>query len=188
MARCTSEIAVVETQLPAGHTDLQGWCLALSDWSAKLRLLRQDPQIATVAPPLANVRTTRDLWLTGSAEICRKNAGGQHCGLLSREPEVLTYKRSTRLLLIRLSYDCSAVNSLLSELAKDKESPAQPQLWPAQAHLPPSSPSFSTRSQIFSPAFLGSLSFFIASTPGWLCTVATGRPGGQPAINSLSSC
>jgi len=41
MARCRSEIAVVEQQLRAGHSDVAGLCLALSDWSAELRLLEQ---------------------------------------------------------------------------------------------------------------------------------------------------
>jgi hypothetical protein len=36
--RCHREIAAIEAQILAGNTDLQGLCLALSDWSAELRL------------------------------------------------------------------------------------------------------------------------------------------------------
>jgi hypothetical protein len=35
------EIAAIEAQIRAGHPDLQGLCLALSDWSAELRLLEK---------------------------------------------------------------------------------------------------------------------------------------------------
>lgn len=37
--RCRSEIAAIETLLRAGHPDVAGLCLALSDWSAELRIL-----------------------------------------------------------------------------------------------------------------------------------------------------
>jgi hypothetical protein len=33
------EIAVGEALTPAGHRDLAGFCLALSDWSAEVRIL-----------------------------------------------------------------------------------------------------------------------------------------------------
>jgi hypothetical protein len=36
--RCR-EIAEIEALLPAGHPDVQGLCLTLSDWSQELRLL-----------------------------------------------------------------------------------------------------------------------------------------------------
>jgi hypothetical protein len=39
IARCRREIAVIEAQLLAGHPDVQGLCMALSDWSQELRLL-----------------------------------------------------------------------------------------------------------------------------------------------------
>jgi ParB-like chromosome segregation protein Spo0J len=39
IGRCRREIAEVEAQIRAGHTDLEGLLLALSDWSAELRLL-----------------------------------------------------------------------------------------------------------------------------------------------------
>jgi hypothetical protein len=37
--RCRREIADVETQLLAGHPDVEGLCLALRDWSWELRRL-----------------------------------------------------------------------------------------------------------------------------------------------------
>ena len=40
--RCRREIAVIEAQLRAGHPDVQGLLLALSDWHAELRLLERD--------------------------------------------------------------------------------------------------------------------------------------------------
>ena len=39
MERCRREIAAIEEQIRAGNPDLQGLCLALSDWSAELRIL-----------------------------------------------------------------------------------------------------------------------------------------------------
>ncbi len=38
--RCRREIAAIEAQILAGHPDLRGLCLALSDWSGELRLLQ----------------------------------------------------------------------------------------------------------------------------------------------------
>jgi hypothetical protein len=53
MERCRREIAEVEEQLRAGHPDLQGLCLALSDWSAELRLIllekAQDDHAASIS-------------------------------------------------------------------------------------------------------------------------------------------
>jgi len=40
--RCHREIAEIEAQILAGHPDLAGLCLALSDWSAELRLLQRE--------------------------------------------------------------------------------------------------------------------------------------------------
>ena len=40
--RCRREIAAIEAELLAGNPDVQGLCLALSDWSAELRLLGQE--------------------------------------------------------------------------------------------------------------------------------------------------
>lgn len=41
IARCHAEIATVEALLRAGHLDVEGLCLALSDWSAELRILEE---------------------------------------------------------------------------------------------------------------------------------------------------
>jgi hypothetical protein len=46
--RCRREIAAIEAEILAGNPDLQGLCLALSDWSAELRLLQQDSAISRV--------------------------------------------------------------------------------------------------------------------------------------------
>jgi hypothetical protein len=42
MDRCRKEIAQIEELILAGHPDLQGLCLALSDWSTELRLLQKE--------------------------------------------------------------------------------------------------------------------------------------------------
>lgn len=46
-ARCRREIAAIEAMIVAGHRDLQGLCLALSDWCAELRLIEQEMAIET---------------------------------------------------------------------------------------------------------------------------------------------
>jgi hypothetical protein len=43
VARCRAEIAEVEALLIAGHPDVEGLCMALSDWSAELRILEAEP-------------------------------------------------------------------------------------------------------------------------------------------------
>jgi len=40
--RCRREIAEIEGLLLAGHRDVQGLCLALSDWSAELSMIERD--------------------------------------------------------------------------------------------------------------------------------------------------
>lgn len=40
--RCQKEIAEIEGLLRSGHPDVEGLCLALSDWSAELRLLEDE--------------------------------------------------------------------------------------------------------------------------------------------------
>src|SRR4249920_2936440 len=40
--RCHREIAAIEAELTAGNPDLPGLCLALSDWSAELRILQDE--------------------------------------------------------------------------------------------------------------------------------------------------
>jgi hypothetical protein len=39
--RCRDEIAAIEAKLLAGSPDVEGLCLALSDWSAELRILQR---------------------------------------------------------------------------------------------------------------------------------------------------
>ncbi len=43
MERCRTEIADAERLLRGGHTDVAGLCMALSDWSAELRILEGQP-------------------------------------------------------------------------------------------------------------------------------------------------
>jgi hypothetical protein len=40
--RCRREIAAIEAEMLAGNPDLQGLCLALSDWSGELRILQNE--------------------------------------------------------------------------------------------------------------------------------------------------
>jgi len=42
MERCRREIAAIEAEILAGNPDLAGLCLALSDWSAELRILQDE--------------------------------------------------------------------------------------------------------------------------------------------------
>ena len=42
MERCRREMASIEAEILAGNPDLQGLCLALSDWSAELRILQDE--------------------------------------------------------------------------------------------------------------------------------------------------
>src|SRR5712692_11847298 len=42
MVRCRGEIAAIEAEIRAGNPDLQGLCLALSDWSGELRILQNE--------------------------------------------------------------------------------------------------------------------------------------------------
>jgi hypothetical protein len=42
MERCRREIAEIESQLRAGHPDLEGLLLTLSDWNAELRMLEKE--------------------------------------------------------------------------------------------------------------------------------------------------
>jgi hypothetical protein len=44
MERCRREIAAIEAEILAGNPDLQGLCLALSDWHAELRILQPEVQ------------------------------------------------------------------------------------------------------------------------------------------------
>lgn len=40
MERCLREIAAIEAELLAGNPDVEGLCLALSDWWMEVRLIR----------------------------------------------------------------------------------------------------------------------------------------------------
>jgi hypothetical protein len=42
--RCRAEIAAIETLLLGGHPDIEGLCMALSDWSAEVRILEEQKQ------------------------------------------------------------------------------------------------------------------------------------------------
>jgi hypothetical protein len=46
MDRCRAEIAEAQNLLRAGHPDIEGLCLMLSDWSAELRLLQAEENAA----------------------------------------------------------------------------------------------------------------------------------------------
>jgi hypothetical protein len=52
MERCRREIAAIEAELLAGNPDVQGLCLALSDWSAELRILEAEQR--REKPPESN--------------------------------------------------------------------------------------------------------------------------------------
>jgi hypothetical protein len=51
--RCRREIGVIEALLRSGHPDLDGLCLALSDWWAELRLIEQHPMTGLEESTLA---------------------------------------------------------------------------------------------------------------------------------------
>jgi hypothetical protein len=40
--RCRREIAIIEAELLAGNPDVEGLCLALSDWWSELRILEAE--------------------------------------------------------------------------------------------------------------------------------------------------
>jgi hypothetical protein len=48
--RCWREIAAIEDLIRAGHPDLEGLCLALSDWCAELRLIEQEMELKAKMP------------------------------------------------------------------------------------------------------------------------------------------
>jgi len=51
--RCRREIAAIEALIRAGHPDLQGLCLALSDWCAELGLIEQEIALKEKKPAAA---------------------------------------------------------------------------------------------------------------------------------------
>ena len=64
--RCHWEITVIEAELFAGIPDVEGLCLALSDWSAELRILeaeqrREKPPALTPAAGEKQIRSGQDL-------------------------------------------------------------------------------------------------------------------------------
>ena len=57
MERCRREIAAIEGEIRSGNPDLQGLFLALSDWSAELRILQREVRahedwLPGVRPPI----------------------------------------------------------------------------------------------------------------------------------------
>jgi hypothetical protein len=42
MERCRREIAAIEAELLAGNPDVEGLCLALSDWWAEMRIIEAE--------------------------------------------------------------------------------------------------------------------------------------------------
>jgi hypothetical protein len=51
--RCRREIAAIEGLIRSGHSDLDGLCLALSDWWAELRLIEQEMALKAKTPAAA---------------------------------------------------------------------------------------------------------------------------------------
>ena len=67
MERCRREIAAIEAELRAGNPDLQGLCLALSDWSAELRILEAEQK--REKPPGSNPAAGKGQTLSLQASI-----------------------------------------------------------------------------------------------------------------------
>ncbi len=53
MERCRREIAAIEAVIHAGHPDLQGLCMALSDWWEELRLIEREMAVNVKMPATA---------------------------------------------------------------------------------------------------------------------------------------
>ena len=51
--RCSREIADIEALIRGGHPDLDGLCLALSDWWAEVRLLEAERTLEAKTPAAA---------------------------------------------------------------------------------------------------------------------------------------
>ena len=64
MDRCRREIAAIEAEILAGNPDLQGLCLALSDWSAELKILQDEKRRQAVTRRREGNRTDGDQALT----------------------------------------------------------------------------------------------------------------------------
>ena len=52
--RCRAEIAAIEVLLLFGHPDVEGLCLALSDWSGELWLLKRRLQFLRASVPTSS--------------------------------------------------------------------------------------------------------------------------------------
>ena len=50
LERCRREIAAIEELIRAGHQDLQGLCLGLSDWCTELRLIEREMELKAKMP------------------------------------------------------------------------------------------------------------------------------------------
>jgi hypothetical protein len=50
---CRHEIASIEALIRGGHPDLEGLCLALSDWRTELRLIEQEMGLRARKPAAA---------------------------------------------------------------------------------------------------------------------------------------
>ena len=53
LERCRREIAAIEALICAGHPDLHGLCLALSDWCGELRLIEREMALNAKMPAAA---------------------------------------------------------------------------------------------------------------------------------------
>ena len=65
MDRCRREIAAIEAEIRAGNPDRQGLCLALSDWSAELRILQDEERRQAENPAARTERNRRESDLDG---------------------------------------------------------------------------------------------------------------------------
>src|ERR1022692_1924892 len=83
IARCRAEISAVEAQIRAGHPDLQGLCLALADWSAELRLLRE---IAAAAPQFVRAAAAWRGANTGSGAVQARNGEADRLSVKQERP------------------------------------------------------------------------------------------------------
>ena len=64
MERCRHEITAIEVEILAGNPDLPGLCLALSDWSAELRILQEEERRQAQTRRREGDRMDRDQALT----------------------------------------------------------------------------------------------------------------------------
>ena len=60
MERCRREIEAIEAEILAGNPDLPGLCLALSDWSAELRILQHEQRRRSQAPAADGIEAGGD--------------------------------------------------------------------------------------------------------------------------------